>query len=58
MLSISCRTDLVRVTAIGSNDSQLSVSPYGQLSPGYQLTLAPLEGVTPDQIDANDFIFR
>ncbi len=47
----------MNVTAIGSNDSQISVSPYGQLSPGYQLPLATLEGVTPDQIDATDVLF-
>ncbi len=49
--------DLVNVTAIGSNDSRISVSPYGQLLPDYQLPLVTLEGVTPAQIDKNDFIF-
>ncbi len=48
----------MNVTAIGSNDSQISISPYGQLLPDYQLPLATLEGVTPDQIDATDFIFN
>ncbi len=48
--------DLVKVTAIGSN-AQISVSPYGQLLPDYQLPLVTLEGVTPDQIDATDFLF-
>ncbi len=49
--------NLVNVTSIGNNNSQISLSPYGQLLPDYQVPLAILEGVTPNQIDATHFLF-
>ena len=49
--------DLITVTGVGNENTQVFIRPYGQIYLDYLLPLATLEGVTPAQIDANDFIF-